>query len=311
VIAALLVVLLAAAAGTPDAQDGTLSPAGVPESSGFSPSANASEALQRQFIDLLRTYPQRPVAESHRLVEALVDAGPFAERDRALYWLGSARLSAKDLPGARGSFARLRREHPGSAWVERATLGEAEACGLERDYACALRWLEEAKVARDPAVRELGRLSTAQVKDLVSRRRIAVGGLVFAAAVLIFLLASFWRRRQRAILSTRIGDPLRHAVAILPLPTEVTVLLPVLGMLALLSVRQDPAPRAAVLQICAAGALLVTASGLRLRAAAPGAAQRVLQIAATVLALAACVYAAIWRADLYAMVLETIRAGPE
>ena len=285
-IAALVGVLVAAAAGTP-------------------------EARQQQFIELLRTYPQRPVAESHRLAEALVDAGPFAERDRALYWLGSARLSAKDLPGARGSFARLRREHPGSAWVERATLGEAEACGLERDYACALRWLEQAKAARDPAVRELGRLSTAQVTTLLARRRIAIAGLAFAAAVLSWLVGSFWRRRQRAILSTRIGGPLAHTVAILPLPIEVAALLPVLGMLALLSVRQDPAPRAAVLQICAAGALLVTASGLRMRAAAPGAAERVLQIAATALALAACVYAAVWRADLIAMVLETIRAGPE
>ena len=289
-IAALLGLLVAAAAGAPEAS-------AAPQAK-TAPEAAAAERQQR-FDGLLRSYPLRPVAESHRLVEALVDEGPFAERDRALYWLGSARLSAKDLAGARGAFARLRREHQGSPWIERAWLGEAEACGLERDYGCSLRWLAQAQAAADPAVRELGRLSTMQVHTLLERRRFAAACLLFAAGVLAFLAISIARHRRSSAFSIR------------PLPTEVTVLLPVLGMLALLSIRQDPAPRAAVLEICVAGAVFVTLSGLRLRAAAPGAVGRVLQVAATGLALAACVYAAIWRADLIAMVMETVRAGPE
>jgi hypothetical protein len=258
--------------------------------------AGTPEARQERFLELLRTYPSRSVDESARLVTALVDEGPFAERDRALYWLGSARLAAQDVPSARGYFARLRREHPGSIWVERAALGEAEAAARERQYGAALRWLGEAGLSRDPAVRELSRLSRAQVLVLRARQRWAWACGAFAAAVFGALCFSLWRRRP---------------VQVRPLPVEVHVVLPVLGLLALLSVRQDPAPRAAVLQLCAAGALLVTASGLRLRAASPGPLGRGLQVALTVAAMAAVFYLAIWRAELINMVFETLRAGPE
>jgi len=50
---------------------------------------------------------------------------------------------------------------------------------------------------------------------------------------------------------------------------------------------------------------------LALRAANPGVAGRALQGGITLLALAAAAYAAVYRADLINMVLETFRAGPE
>ena len=261
-----------------------------------SAAAGTPEARQERFLELLRTYPQRPMTESHRLAAGLIDEGPFPERDRAIFWIGSAKLAGKDLDGARSSFARLRREHPGSPWIERALLGEAEASAQQRDYGAALRWLALGAGARDPAVRELARLSSAQVRLLLARQRWAFAALAFAAAVLAFLFASIARRR-----------PVRWW----PLPVELQVVIPVLAVLALLSLRQDPAPRAAVLQLCGAGLVLVSANGYRLRAASPGAIGRMLQIALTALALAACFYAAIWRAELISMVLETFRAGPE
>jgi len=55
----------------------------------------------------------------------------------------------------------------------------------------------------------------------------------------------------------------------IPLPAETRIVLPVLAVLALLSTRVDPAPRAAVLTLCAGGALLSLLSGARLRALAP------------------------------------------
>ena len=247
---------------------------------------------QENFLELLRTYPSRPVAESVALVSGLVDEGPFAERDRALFWLGSVRLSTHDLPGARGFWARLRREHPGSAWLERADLGEADASAQERDYGDALRWLARTAQAKDPAVRELSRLAAAQVRTLRDRRRLAWGAGLFALLVLAALLGSAARQRR---------------VPLWPLPAEARVLLPVLAVLALLSLGQDPAPRAAVLQVCAAGAVFSVANGWSARETKVA---RALQAASALAALAACGYVAIWRADLVNMVLETFRAGP-
>jgi hypothetical protein len=258
--------------------------------------APAAAERQQRFLEILRTYPQRPPEESLQLVEALVDQGPFEERDRALYWLGSVRLTARDPAGARRPFARLRAEHPGSIWVERADLGEGDASAQERDYGAALRWYERAAQARDPAVRELSRLSTTQVLVLRARQRWAMAAGAFALLVLALLCASIARR---------------WPVALLPLPAEARVLWPVLAVMALLSLRQDPAPRAAVLQLCAAGALFTLLSGWRTRAAQPGPAGRAVQALGTLAALIATLYVAVWRADLVGMVLETLRAGPE
>ena len=248
---------------------------------------------QDRFHELLRSYPSRPPAESVALVSALIDEGPFDERDRALYWIGSVSLQRRDFAAARSLFARLRRDHPASPWIERADLGEAEASAQERDFQGSLRWLEKAAQAKDPAVRELARLSSAQVDTLRARQRLAVAAGAFALLVLALLLVSIARRGSRPLW---------------PLPAEVRVLLPVLAVLSLLSLRQDPAPRAAVLEVCAAGALLAVASGLSQRKSAGG---RALQALGTVAALGACAYIAVWRADLVNMVLETFRAGPE
>ena len=84
-----------------------------------------------------------------------------------------------------------------------------------------------------------------------------------------------------------------------------------LAVLALLSVRQDPGPRAAILELCAGTAVLVTLSGLRLRVAAPRGAARALHAAGTLAALGALAYVAVYRGGLVSMLLETLRAGPE
>jgi hypothetical protein len=84
--------------------------------------------------------------------------------------------------------------------------------------------------------------------------------------------------------------------------------LPVLAVLAVLSVKVDPAPRAAILEICAGGALLSLLSGLRLRAARPN---RVLHALLALAALGCLAYVAVYRGDLIGMVQETFRAGRE
>src|SRR5205807_1195234 len=87
-----------------------------------------------------------------------------------------------------------------------------------------------------------------------------------------------------------LGSALHAPFGLWPLPAEARIVLPVLAVLALLSVRQDPAPRAAIFELCTGAALLVTLSGLRLRAASPRGASRFLHAAGTLAALVALAY---------------------
>lgn len=260
--------------------------------------ATAVPAAERNqaFESLLRTYPQRPPRETIAQVERLVDEGDFAERDRAEYWLGSVLLSLHDRAGARRWFARLQQEHKGSVWVERSWLSLGDAAGQERRYAAALAWYGKAMSAKDEGVREIGRVSIRTTQVLRARQlwAWAAGAVVVATAALLGI------------------SLLRHRPVLLwPLPGEARVVLPVLLVLAVLALRQDPGPRAAVLELCAGSALLVVLSGLRLRAAAPRGGARAVHSAGTVAALGALAYVAVYRGGLIGMLLETFRAGPE
>jgi hypothetical protein len=260
------------------------------------PTSTAPFARQDRFHYLLRNYPQRSPRDTLAQVERLVEEGDFPEHDRAEYWLGSALLALQDRDGARRWFARVARDHPGSAWVERSWLGLGDAAAQERRYGLALDWYGRAGKANEVAVREMGRVSASSTQVLRARQRWAwvAGGLALLVAA---LLTSSLRK---------------HApFGLWPLPAEARIVLPVLAVLALLSVRQDPAPRAAILELCAGAALLVTLSGLRLRAACPRGASRFLHAAGTLAALVALAYVAVYRGGLLGMVLETLRAGPE
>ena len=286
-------------------------------------SASASEseaARQERFLYLLRTYPERPADETLGQVAALVDQGPFSERDRAIYWLGSARLSLGDRPGLRRWYERLRREYPGSVWVERSHLGMAEAASQERRFGEALRWYALADRAGDAAVRELGRISRMQVLILQTRQRVAWTGQLLALAIALWFFASalrLERARLAAITAQTQGQPQAGARAalraLLTPPSEARVLFPVLVVLSLIALPQDPAPRGAVLELAGGGAALTWLSGARLRALGPGLSRsaRLAQGGLALLAMACVAYAAVWRGDLIGMVLETIRAGPD
>jgi tetratricopeptide (TPR) repeat protein len=255
----------------------------------------AAQARQERFLELLRGYPERPPAETFRQAAKLIDEGPFAERDRAEYWIGSARLAAGDRQGARDWFARLARDFPGSVWEERSWLGLGDAAAQERDYGTALSWYRRAGRARDAAVQELSRISDDQVTVLRKRQRAAI-----AAGALALCIAAFF-----AWSALRAGGRVR------PLPGETRIVLPVLAVLALLSTRVDPAPRAAILQLCAGGAVLTFLSGLRLRSLRLHGPARVLHAALALSALGCLAYLAVYRGDLVGMVQETFRAGPE
>ena len=254
-----------------------------------------AQAREDRFLQLLRTYPERPPDETFRQVAQLIDEGPFAERDRAEYWIGSARLAAGDRDGARAWFGRLARDYPGTVWEERSWLGLGDAAAQERNYGLALTWYRRAATAGDAAVRELSRIDGQQAVVLRRRQRLAWAAGALALGIAAFFLWSAMRARALP----------------LPLPAETRIVLPVLAVLSLLSLRIDPAPRLAVLQVCAAGLLLSYLSGLRLRGVRPSGWRR---LAHTVLALAALgclVYVAVYRGDLIGMVQETFRAGPE
>ena len=250
-------------------------------------------ARQERFVYLLRTYPERPPVETFKQVTALIDEGPFAERDRAEYWLGSAALSADDKTRARQWFARLARDYPGSVWEERSWLGLGDASAKERDYGPSLSFYERARQARDPAVRELAGISGAQILVLRVRQRVAWACAVFGLCVALFFAASARRGPW------------------LPLPAEARIVLPVLGVLSLLALRIDAQPRKAILMLCAGGAALAVLSGTRLRALRPGRAGRALHALLAVAALGCVAYYAVYEGDLIGMVQETFRAGPE
>lgn len=249
----------------------------------------APEARQQEFEDLLRTYPERPPEETFARVAALVDGGEFPGRDRAEYWIGSARLAAGDRAGGRAWFERLARDYPRSPWVERSWLGLGDALAQERRYGEALGLYARAGQSRDPSVRELGRISEAQAR-LLRRRQWGAG----AAGLVALAVAAFFA------LSGRRG--------LWPMPTEARIAGPVLAVLAALSYRLDPAPRLAVVQLCAAGFLLAWVSGARLRSIDRG---RLAHVVLGLTALGCAGYAVIYRADLVGMLLETVRAGPE
>ncbi len=244
----------------------------------------------------MRTYPQREPRETLARVEQLIVEGEFLDHDRAEYWMGSAWLALQEVDRARGWFERVGRDHPGSVWVERSWMGMGDAAAHDRRYGEALEWYAKAEGARDQAVREMARVSARSTQALRVRQRLAwaAGGL---AVVVAGLLAASLRRH----------GPVRFW----PLPAEARIVTPVLGVLALLSARQDPAPRAAILELCAGAALLITLSGLRLRAASPRGAARALHAAGTLAALGALAYVAVYRGGLVGMLLETLRAGPE
>jgi hypothetical protein len=247
------------------------------------------DAREQRFLELLRTYPDRPPAATFREVAALVDQGPFAERDRAEYWMGSARLAAGDRAGARAWFERVLRDYPDGAWAERSWLGLGDAAAFERDYGEALRWYGRASGAHDAAVRELSRINLRQVLVLRRRQWFAwAAGFVSLGIASLFL----WQGRRK----------------LLPPPDEARVVVPVLAVIAVLSSRVDPAPRAAVLTLCAGGALLSVLSGARLRSARRN---RWLHATLALVCLAGLAFVAVYRADMIGMVLETIRVGPE
>jgi hypothetical protein len=248
---------------------------------------------EERFRFLLHTFPERPPAETFRQVEKLIEEGPFPQHDRAEYWMGSAALAAGDRESARRWFTRVAKDHPASVWEDRSWLGLGDAAAQERSYGEALVWYGRAQAATDAAVREVGRTSDRQVRILQRRQRLA-----WAAGALALAIGAFFafggRRGQWK-----------------PLPAETRIVLPVLGALALLSIRVDPAPRAAVLTLCAGGALLSLLSGVRLRTVAPGRAGRLVHALLAVAALGCVAYVAVYSADLIGMLQETFRVGPE
>jgi hypothetical protein len=249
----------------------------------------SAEAREERFLELLRTYPDRPPAETFRQTSALIDEGSFSERDRAEYWIGSARLAAGDRDGARVWFARLGRDYPESVWVERSWLGLGDAAVFEHGYTESLVWYGRAAQARDAAVRELSRIDISQVLVLRRRQHAAwAAGLLSLGIALVFLLQgrrSLW-----------------------PLPPETRIVLPVLAIISLLSWKIDAAPRAAVLMMTAGGAALTFLGGARLRSAPRN---KPLHAALALIALAGLAFVAVYREDLVGMVMETVRAGPE
>ena len=269
----------------------------------------AAPSRQERFLYLLRTYPERPPDQTLAQVAALVEEGPFAERDRAIYWLGSARLSLGDRAGLRALAAKLARDYPGSTWVERSYLGLADAAAQERHFDEARSWYALAGRAADAGVRELARIALPQIVTLQNRQRAAWSGQAAALAIALWLFLSALRLER-----ARRGAGLREALLALSVPPpEARVLLPVLLVVCLIALQQDPAPRGAVLELAVGGALLTWLSAARLRALAAAAPRRARlgQVALALVAMACVAYTAVWRGDLVGMVLETVRAGTD
>jgi len=293
------------------AQAATAAPAPAATAPGAGPDA---QQRQQKFLYLLRTYPQRPPDQTLGQVEQLIEQGPFPERDRCLFWLGSARLSLGDRQAARAWFARLAREYPDSVWVQRSFLGLAEASAAEHDFNDSLSWYSRADHSKDAAVRELARIARPNVLTLQKRQHLAWACAAALALGLLGLLAAIARRASTSAVwlsSPSLRSRLQAILRALAPPAEARILLPLLAVLALASLAQDRAPRQATLELCIAGGVLSWLSGAFLRGRLLARAQR-LVFALWVLLLLGCgAYLAVWRHDLVGMVLETWRAGPD
>jgi len=281
--------------------------------------SDGAAAREQQFLYLLRTYPERPPNVTLGQVAQLIDQGPFLEQDRATFWIGSARLALGDRAAARHWFSRLAREHPGSVWVQRSYLGLAEAAAMERNFNESLGWYARAEKADNATVRELARIARPQILTLQRRQWVGWGcAAVLALAVLALAAATLRAARQsEPSIDSESEKPGRSRAGLLrralALPAEARILLPLLAILALSSLRQDPAPRGAALELCLFGGGLVWLSGAYLRARPramswPGRAAYAL---AALLLLGCASYLAVWRHDLVGMVMETWRAGPD
>ncbi len=264
--------------------------------------ASDAQAREERFLYLLRTYPERRPDATLGETAKLVEQGPFAERDRAIYWIGSARLALGDRDAARVWFARLAREAPDSVWVQRSYLGLAEAAAMERRFDESLRWYSRADLSSDATVRERARISRPQILTLQHRQWFAwlCAGLLLATS--LALIVAIWRSAR----------PSERARAFLP-PTELRILAPLLAILALCALRQEAAPRAATLELCLFGGGLTWLSGsyLGTRIVARTLPRRINYALLALLVLACASYFAIWRNDLVGMVMETWRAGPD
>jgi len=270
-----------------------------------------AQSREQQFLYLLRTYPERRPDVTLGQVAQLIAQGPFAEQDRATFWIGSARLALGDRDGARSWFAKLAREHPDSVWVQRSYLGLAEAAAMERRFDESLRFYSLADQAKDPAVRELARIARPQVMTLQHRQHVGwLCGAILSLGCLALLWATLRAARASELARSRTSLFALARSALAP-PSEARILWPLLGVVALASLRQDPAPRMAALELCLSGGVLVWLSGAYLRERSLTLPWRALH-ALGVLALLGCgAYLAIWRHDLVGMVQETWRAGPD
>jgi hypothetical protein len=279
---------------------------------------DAADTREKQFTYLLRTYPERPPDVTLGQVAQLVDQGPFAERDRAIFWIGSARLSLADHAAARVWFAKLSREHPDSVWVQRSYLGLAEAAAFEHHFDEALSWYSRADQSSDATVRELARISRPQVMTLQRRQKIGwLCGALVAAAMLLLLVSTLRAARLASNAPPNaksdakpesFAQLIRRALA--P-PAEARILLPLLLVVAIASLGQDSAPRGAALELCIAGGVLVWLSGAFLRAHPLALPKRAAYALGLLVILGCGAYVAIWRHDLVGMVQETWRAGPD
>lgn len=276
-----LAVVLAQAAALPQAQPGEQP-------------AQQNEA-QRRFETILRSYPIVGAAQSMKDAERLVEAGEFSDRARAEYWIGTARWSNSDKAGARAWMARTRREYPATVWAARAAVTLGDIAGSERDWDAALEQYAVAEKFGSPVA---GYAVLAREHAIDARRywRWFLAAVAFAVAFAAYLASRLSKTR---------------AVPWRPLPTGVKSLGVVTGVVALLAIRQASQIQIAS-DVIGAGTLALSALTMLFFARArPGVASRAAHALLALVAIACVFYATVYRAGLYEMVMETLRAGPE
>lgn len=268
--------------------------------------ATGAEPL-RVYQEILADYPRRPPAESLARMERLLAEHPdFALADRALFWLGTAYVTAGRRTDAERALLALETKFPSSEYAPRGKRLRGDLL-LGAGHPLAARALyRELATHADPTVRAAGEEGLRDVRRAITRWTLFGLGVAYFAGFVLVELVRLRRARRRAEAQTP---------AARRLPTELLFYAPIAALFTVAAATEHRAIGLATAIIAAGGGLLVWLSGARTTAAlaaGPVAPRpRLLRAVAVGAAALALAYVAIQGAGLTDLVVETLRSGPE
>jgi hypothetical protein len=256
---------------------------------------------------ILASFSTRPRAESVARMRRLVDENrAFADRPRALHWLGETARHDGRLAEAEAAYREIAAAYPGTLWAARAEKGLGDIALARGDEAAAARAYRALAAHADPSLAQIGREALAA---MAAARRARLLGIAAWAALAVLLAVALLGLRRDA------GGLAAAGRALLRPPLEACLLAPLGAVAAWMTFERHPTAGRAVAWLLG-GALAVTwISGAGLRAARRrdrlGLGRALLHLAGCGLAILAVAYLVVTRTQVLETVIITLREGAE